>query len=63
MRVQKKDSADAQALKSTVENNTRAMLELKEEFKDFKNFWLEQKELNGQFKEFMENEKNSKRIP
>jgi len=56
-RAGEKESIEAQAMKSTVENNTAVMLELKEELKNINTFLLEQNELNGQFKEFMENEK------
>lgn len=60
-RAGEKESAEAQALKSAVENNTAAMNELKSELKNINTFLLDQKELNGQFKEFMDNEKrNSK---
>lgn len=54
-----KDSIEAQALKSAVENNTEVMNELKDELKNINTFLMDQNELNGQFKEFMENEKRS----
>ena len=53
------ESAGAQAMKSTVENNTAVMLDLKEELKNINTFLMNQNELNGQFKEFMENAKRS----
>jgi hypothetical protein len=51
------ESAESQALKSTVENNTSVMIELKEELKNINIFLLNQRELNGRFEEFMDNEK------
>lgn len=52
-----KESAEAASFKIAIENNTSVMNELKEELKNINTFLLDQKELNGQFKEFMDNEK------
>ena len=54
-----KESMESQALKSTVENNTAVMHELKDELKNINTFLLDQKELNGTFKEFMDNSKRT----
>jgi hypothetical protein len=56
-RARNSESVEAQILKDAVENNTAAMNELKDELKNINTFLLDQKELNGQFKEFMDNEK------
>lgn len=58
-RAGKSESAEAQALKSTVENNTEVMKELKQELKNINTFLLDQKELNGRFEEFMDNQKRN----
>lgn len=58
-RAGKAESAEAQALKSTVENNTAVMIELKDELKNINTFLLDQKELNGRFEEFMDNQKRN----
>lgn len=58
-RAQKNESVEAQILRNAVENNTSAMQDLKVELKNINTFLLDQKELNGQFKEFMDNEKRT----
>ena len=58
-RAKQSESIEAQILRNAVENNTAAMKELKEELKNINTSLLEQQELNGQFKEFMENAKRN----
>ena len=57
VRSGKQESAEAQSLKDAVVNNTVVMMELKDEIKNVNTFLLDQQKLNGQFTEFMENEK------
>lgn len=61
IKASQKESAEAQSLKSTVENNTAVMNDLKDELKNINTFLLDQKELNGQFKEFMDDQKRNKK--